>query len=148
MCWETDFAWRQALAGSAIALTVAAGYAWASDRGVASPNSVDLVPRAMSADAAVENLSPGNRLIAEALFSAQRPDANGRPSWPLTRIAAERDAGQNWGEVFELMKSENLLRADTLGQVVTWYQYNYLKPEPYVSFGAAATPASGKSYGN
>ncbi|MFN4283879.1 MAG: hypothetical protein ACK4NA_14675 [Alphaproteobacteria bacterium] len=147
VCWETDIAWRQALAGSAVALTVAIGVALASDRGVSSTQNGQEQFATRGAEE-IESLSPGNRLIAEALFAAQAPDAQGRASWSLTKIAAERGAGQNWGDVFHRMKSENLLRADTLGQVVTWYQYNYLKPEPYMSFGGAAIPASGKSYGN
>lgn len=95
-----------------------------------------------------DKLSPGNRLIAEALFAAQRTAST---TWPLDRIAEARLEGQNWGEVFQQMKAENLLQVETLGQVVTWYQYNYVKPEPNPSVwqsSVATFPASERTKGN
>lgn len=147
--WERDLAWQQALAASAGALVIAVGVAWASDQmnggGMSAPA---MEQQFASRAAALEQMTPGNRLIAEALFAAQMPDDGARSSWPLTRIASEREAGQSWGDVFQVMKSENLLRADTLGQVVTWYQYNYLKPEPYAARASIATTPARDQYGN
>jgi hypothetical protein len=146
--WEREAALKQACAAAAAALLVVVGVAWASDQTASSlqGRQEHFSPRPGSA---ISELSPGNRLIAEALFAAQSPDAAGQASWSLARIAASRGAGLSWGEVFQQMKDENLLRAQTLGQAVTWYQYNYLKPEPYAAQGPlATTPASEKSYGN
>jgi len=146
--WEREAAWQRAIAVSAAALMIAVGVAWASDQ---SASSLQARQEQFSgrSGSAVGDLSPGNRLIAETLFAAQSPDAGGQRSWSLARIAASRGAGQSWGEVFQQMKDENLLRAQTLGQAVTWYQYNYLKAEPYkAQMPPATTPASEKSYGN
>lgn len=148
--WERDLAWQQALAASAGALVIAVGVAWASDQlsgnGMSVPSTA--TSQLASRTTAFEQMTPGNRLIAEALFAAQMPDDGMRSSWPLTRIAMERAAGQSWGDVFQEMKGENLLRADTLGQVVTWYQYNYLKPEPYAGRASIATTPASDEYGN
>jgi hypothetical protein len=49
------------------------------------------------------------------------------------------------------MKTENLLQAETLGQVVTWYQYNYVKPEPNfyeLRSSVATVPTRERNYGN
>lgn len=128
--WETDMLWERKFAAPVIGLMIAAaGVAWANEQGGAVaplPQSHAVAPVATPPAGAVDALSPGNRLIAQALFAAQRTGA----AWPLERIAALRIDGQNWGDVFEQMKSQNLLQADTLGQVVSWYQYNYVKPEP------------------
>lgn len=147
--WERDIAWQQALAASVGALAIAIGVAWASDQANNAANVPAAAPQLASRPGAIEQMTPGNRLIAEALFAAQAPDEGARTSWPLARIAASRTAGQNWGDVFQAMKNENVLHADTLGQVVIWYQYNYLKPEPYVGRASVATtPAANVDYGN
>ena len=140
--WERDTAWKQALVASAAGLMIAIGVAWASDQGALTLPSRQEQANAWS-PATIDDLSPGNRLIAEALFAAQAPDDGERKNWTLTRIAASRNGGQSWGEVFQQMKSDNLLRAETLGQVVIWYQYNYLKSEPYIAHAPMGpTPAS------
>jgi hypothetical protein len=96
---------------------------------------------------AIDGLSPGNRLIAQALFNAQKAATmSGRKPWSLERVAAARAAGRNWGDVFQQMKHEGFIEAETLGQVVTWYQYHqatasHLTPEPLALTGVtAATP--------
>ncbi len=146
--WERDTAWRQALVASAAGLMIIVGVAWASDQG-ALPMPTRQEQASAWSPATIDALSPGNRLIAEALFAAQGPDDRERKTWPLARIAASRSDGQSWGDVFQQMKSENLLRAETLGQVVNWYQSNYIKPEPYIARAPIGpTPASDKNYGN
>jgi len=144
--------WQRKIAAPVIGLMIAAaGVAWASEQGggLAGAQQVRSVAPVMTRPAGpVDALSPGNRLIAEALFAAQRaPSA----AWPLDRIAASRLDGQNWGEVFQQMKTENLLQAETLGQVVTWYQYNYVKPEPNaheLRSSVATVPVRERNYGN
>ncbi len=87
---------------------------------------------------AIDGLSPGNRLIAQALFNAQKAmTVTGLKAWSLERVASARSGGRNWGEVFQQMKQEGLLEAETLGQVVTWYQYHQATA-PRVAPGAAA----------
>lgn len=88
----------------------------------------DAVPSA-AAVRSYDQLSPGNRLIAQALYNAQKAgSATGRQPWSLERVAVARAGGQNWGDVFRQMKQEGLLEAETLGQVVTWYQYHQVTP--------------------
>jgi hypothetical protein len=155
--WETDMTWQRKFAAPAIGLMiVAAGIAsWAGEQGNSLVGGVQTrsIASATRPAGSADTLSPGNRLIAEALFAAQAtlPGAQSVTPWPLERIAASRNAGQNWGEVFQQMKTANLLQADTLGQVVTWYQYNYVKaePNPYELRSSVATvPTAERNYGN
>jgi hypothetical protein len=94
----------------------------------------------------LEGLSPGNRLIAQALYSAQKSvSASGRQPWTLERVALARAGGRNWGDVFQQMKKEGVLEAETLGQVVTWYQYHNVTPvrartEPAASVAGMKMP--------
>lgn len=119
-----------ALAGIGIGLVAVSVHAMGGDL----PTGADIKP-AVVRDAvsnvvapvrgAYEGLSPGNRLIAQALYNAQKSGtATGRQPWSLERVAAARVGGQNWGEVFRQMKQDGLVEAETLGQVVTWYQYH------------------------
>lgn len=148
--WEMDMSLQRKLAAPVIGLMIAvAGVAWANDQGgVMGAQQVRSVAAPARAASPADALSPGNRLIAEALFAAQRMAG---AAWPLERIAASRLDGQNWGDVFQQMKMENLLQAETLGQVVTWYQYNYVKPEPnshQLRSSVATVPIRERNYGN
>ena len=79
-------------------------------------------------------LSNGNAKIARALFEAQAtPSQAGTVSGagtgtsmpkPLTldQIAARKQSGQGWGQVFQSMKAQGLVQDRTLGQVVSRYQ--------------------------
>jgi len=118
-----------ALAGIGIALCAVSVQANGGDL----PSAVDLKPSPISTAPTVtrglDGLSPGNRLIAQALYSAQKSTAvTGRQPWSLERVAVARAAGRNWGDVFQEMKQDGLLEAETLGQVVTWYQYHNVTP--------------------
>ncbi len=149
--WESDMSLQRKLAAPVIGLMIAlAGVAWANEQGGGVMGAQQLRSVATPARAAnpADALSPGNRLIAEALFAAQRTAG---VAWPLERIAASRLDGQNWGKVFQQMKTENLLQADNLGQVVTWYQYNYVEPEPNsyeLRSSVATAPTRERNYGN
>jgi hypothetical protein len=70
---------------------------------------------------AFESLSPGNKRIATALFEAQNTSANGATRMTLEQIAVERRGGRKWGDVFQAMKSQGLIQAETLGQVLGRY---------------------------
>jgi len=78
---------------------------------------------AASRDATFAALSPGNQIIARALYDAQRPGP-GRTGatalWSLDRIAAAE--GDGWGAVFRRMKAAGLISSRSLGQVVNAYQ--------------------------
>lgn len=123
-----------ALAGIGIALCAVSVQANGGDLS----NSMELRPSPISTapisttpvmTRSVESLSPGNRLIAQALYSAQKSVAvAGHQPWSLERVAVARASGRNWGEVFQEMKRDGLLEAETLGQVVTWYQYHNVTP--------------------
>lgn len=70
---------------------------------------------------AYESLSPANKRIAVALFEAQKSSTDGTA--PLTRdqIAEERRSGKSWGDIFQTMKSQGLIQAETLAQVLGRY---------------------------
>ena len=70
---------------------------------------------------AYESLSPGNKRIATALFESQKTLTAGTPSLTLDRIARERRSGKSWGDIFQGMKSQGLIQAETLGQVLGRY---------------------------
>lgn len=68
----------------------------------------------------LEGLSPGNRLIAQALHAAQTSTTlTGHQPWSLERISLARASGRHWGEVFQQLKRNGLVEAETLGQVVS-----------------------------
>lgn len=89
-------------------------------------------------DGAFAKLSPGNQKIARSLFEAQKAPAEtvtggtttggtadgtaaaatGSP-WTLDQIAAAKQSGQGWGNVFKEMKEQGLVEAKNLGQVVS-----------------------------
>lgn len=76
---------------------------------------------------AYQRLSSGNQKIARALFDAQAAvivPASPAASKALTldEIAAQKQGGTTWGQVFMAMKSRGLLRERDLGQVVSRYE--------------------------
>lgn len=70
---------------------------------------------------AFESLSPGNKRVATALFEAQGMTTSGAIPMTLEQIAQERRSGRKWGDVFQDMKSQGLIQAETLGQVLGRY---------------------------
>jgi hypothetical protein len=109
--------------------------------------------QSLAPDGAYSRLSAGNQKIALALFDAQQahltPGGNGAgsgsatstsgPTTPtskpmtLDQIAAQKQTGHPWGEIFQTMRDQGLVQEKNLGQVVSKYQ----RPS------AAATTASG-----
>jgi hypothetical protein len=72
---------------------------------------------------AYERLSSGNQRIARALFDAQAAVGMPAPTGSmkaltLDEIAAQKQTGTTWGQVFGAMKSKGLLRQAHLGQIV------------------------------
>jgi hypothetical protein len=70
---------------------------------------------------AYESLSPGNKRIAVALFEAQKTSTADVTPLTLDQIAHERRNGKNWGDVFQAMKSQGLIQAESLAQVLGRY---------------------------
>ena len=90
-------------------------------------------PATSTTTGAFDKLSIGNQKVASALFQAQ----NGTTSTPLTldEIAAKRQSGKGWGEVFKGMQAQGLVQEKNLGQVVSKYNH---------STNGAVTTASGR----
>jgi hypothetical protein len=76
---------------------------------------------ASTSSSAYESLSPGNKRIAVALFEAQKSSAQNVTPRTLDQIAQERRSGKSWGDVFQTMKSQGLIDAETLAQVLGRY---------------------------
>jgi hypothetical protein len=79
---------------------------------------------------AYERMSTGNQKIARALFDAQAaattpapPSSGSTKVLTLDEIAAQKQNGTAWGQVFSAMKSRGLLLERNLGQVVSRYEH-------------------------
>jgi hypothetical protein len=103
-----------------LAALVLVGTTVASAEPPSTPSGPPMTP-ATSSPSAYDSLSPGNRRIATALFDAQKTSTTGTPTRTLDQIARERRSGKRWGDVFQSMKSQGLIQAETLGQVLGRY---------------------------
>jgi hypothetical protein len=95
-----------------------------------------------SSGGAFQGLSTGNQKIADALFAAQTPTG--------TQVALTRDQiatmkqGDGWGSVFKQMKSDGLVSAKNLGQVVSAHEHALHS----ASSGATQSTAGGTARGS
>ena len=105
-----------AVLGVFMLATAMAASAEAQSKSVTQPEVVS-VP----SQSAFESLSAGNKRIATALFEAQDTAAAGAVPMTLEQIAQERRSGRKWGDVFQAMKAQGLIQAETLGQVLGRY---------------------------
>jgi hypothetical protein len=98
-------------------------------------------PPPSSNQGAFDKLSPGNQKIAQALFDAEQNDSTTKT---LSRddIAAMKQDGKGWGEIFKDMKQQGLVDAKNLGQVVS--QANLATRSRHN--GTVITSGSGRSY--
>ena len=101
-----------------LAALVLVGTTVASAEPPSTPSGPPATP-ATSSPSAYDSLSPGNKRIATALFDAQKTSTTG--TLTLDQIARERRSGKRWGDVFQAMKSQGLIQAETLGQVLGRY---------------------------
>jgi hypothetical protein len=106
---------RAILTSLGTVLLLAATGAFADPTGTPAP-----APAVASAPT-YESLSPGNKRIAVALFEAQKSSAQNVTPLTLDQIAQERRSGKSWGDVFQTMKSQGLIDAETLAQVLGRY---------------------------
>ena len=97
------------MATTVAAITLAAGVAAAQTPPPPAPGG------------AFESLSPGNQKIALAIFDSERraaPSASAKPL-SLDQIAALKQGGRGWGQVFKEMKAKGLVQDKNLGQAVS-----------------------------
>jgi hypothetical protein len=95
---------KMAIIGAALALVLVPPGAWAQTEGTG----------------AFARLSAGEQKIARALFEAQSTSAS--TPLALDEIAAKKQSGQGWGEVFKQMKTQGLVTQKNLGQVVSSFE--------------------------
>jgi hypothetical protein len=100
------------IAALGILMLAEAGSAGEVPRPPASPAVVAIV-----APSPFTQLSPGNRRTATALFEAQKLGPTVQ-RLTLDDIARERRSGKSWGEIFRAMKSQGLIQAESLSQVL------------------------------
>jgi hypothetical protein len=85
--------------------------------GIALLLAAPLQAQTTTTGSSFDALSPGNQKIANALFNAQT--TNGTTT-PLTRDQiADLKKSEGWGQVFKQMKTDGLVQARNLGQVVS-----------------------------
>jgi len=85
-------------------------------------------------------LSPRNQTIALALYNAQRKSAAAKPL-TLDQIAAMKQRGLRWNQVFDTMKVRGLLHEDSLARLVS-----NASQRPYSTSASAAVSASPRAY--
>jgi hypothetical protein len=96
--------------------------------GVASASPTDAQTPGL-VNGAYERMSPGNQKIARALFEAQAaavapaPPGSNSKALTLDEIAAQKQNGTAWGQVFSAMKARGLLLEKNLGQIVSRYEH-------------------------
>jgi hypothetical protein len=99
--------------GAALCLTAPA---WAQSTAI-TPTGTGTQTTSSTSTGAFQNLSPGGQKIAQSLFDAQHPPT-GTKAMTLDQIAALKGK-EGWGRVFKEMKSDGLVQARNLGQVVS-----------------------------
>jgi len=99
--------------------SVAAGVAAAQT--TAPPPTTTTTPTSAedSASGAYDQLSAGNRKVARALFEGQKDTAPSATTLSLDDIAARKQNGEGWGVIFKDMKSQGLVDAKNLGELVS-----------------------------
>lgn len=108
-----------------LGIVVLAAVLLSANLGMAQTSSTPPVTSTPSSTSAFDRLSPGNQKIAKALFEAQGSNPAGTKSLTLDQIAAKKQSGQGWGEVFKTMKSQGLVTQKNLGQVVSSYNHRH-----------------------
>ena len=99
-------------------LVIAGAIALAAVHPACSQTTTTTTTSTTTSTGAFDALSPGNQKIATALFNAQ--NTTGTTLTPMTKdqIAALKGT-EGWGRVFKEMKSDGLVSAKNLGQVVS-----------------------------
>jgi hypothetical protein len=67
---------------------------------------------------AFESLSAAHQKTARRLYEAQRWNPSARLKLTLEQIAARRQSGQGWGEIFNIMKARGLVKERRIGELL------------------------------
>jgi len=86
--------------------------------GVAARQQPAVVGTSDVSKGAFRQLSSGNQQIAEALFNSQSIGAGTRQAWSLDRIASTKQGGLGWGQVFQRLQAEGLIKERNLGNLL------------------------------
>ena len=101
---------------------------------------------APATSSAYQRLSSPNQKIAMALYSAQTPSASKTASSPksltLEQIAALKESGKGWPEIFQTLHAQGLVQEKSLGAVVSRFDH----PSSYPVGARAPISASSKAY--
>jgi hypothetical protein len=108
----------------------------------------------MPAEGAYEQLSPGHQKMARALYDAQvakptttpvpptsKSSTTGPKPLTLDQIAAMKQSGQGWADVFRVMKTQGLVQEKNLGQVVI-RAHRAEEAQAVTTTGKRATPVT------
>jgi len=105
------------------------------------------VSTASTTTGAFDKLSIGNQKVASALFQAQNGTTSTSTPLTLDEIAAKKQNGQGWGEVFKSMQAKGLVQEKTLGQVVSKYNHS-TKDVVTTASGRVVSGSSSSDKGN
>lgn len=92
--------------------------------GLGAASGLAPTPAQSSTSAAYDRLSTGNQKVVSALYEAQKPQSQlpaGAARLTKSQIAAWKQSGLSWGNVFKNMKSQNLITDRNLAQVMESY---------------------------
>ena len=93
---------------------------------------------------AFERLSPGNKVVAEALFNGQVVTDNGKAPLSLDLIAASKRRS-GWGRIFRQLKRDGLIDARSLGELTSGrYQQRTVVKSARPPRATVVTTASGR----
>ncbi len=99
---------------------------------------------------AFDRLSPGEQKIARALFDAQQTStppsgtaSTASKALSLDDIAAMKQSGRGWGEVFKSMKAQGLVQEKNLGQVVSKFSRQSTPSSTTIISGTGRTRVEG-----
>ena len=73
---------------------------------------------APSGPGAFESLSVAHQKTARTLYEAQRWNPSARLKLTLEQIAARRQSGLGWGEIFNIMKARGLVKEQRIGDLL------------------------------
>ena len=128
-------------AGALLILTAGSGALAQSP--APSPTTPPPGPTTTTTSSPYDSLSPGNQKIARALFEALTTGTTTTSTAPKTltldEIAAMKQSGRGWGNVFKDMKAQGLVQDKNLGQVVS--RYSQRRPSQ-----GSVTTAAGREY--
>lgn len=110
------------------------------------------VSTASTTTGAFDKLSIGNQKVASALFQAQNGTTSTSKPLTLDEIAAKKQNGKGWGEVFKSMQAQGLVQEKNLGQVVSKYNQStkgvVTTASGRVVSGSSANATSAKGQGS